>query len=252
MREACIRPLLVYSPSTHNAGTTASGLLPYGQRCKYNCRNTIVVDPWFLEPKRLFRMRRVRCPEAASLFTHAVSGRPTPPRPTLRVPQVPNEVEFLPQLQPKRRPQKPRTLPRHSGQSWDAGVRLEDRCIPHYNALSDPNCHFVRSTTFRKHYQSYLEMKSDARVSRSHSLATRLSRASMAELHSSSAPHLPVAGMGGLLGLEVTTVRRPPAPAAPAFRRLRPLPHPPGGHLLLQRSTAVLRSSRRSTSVSTA
>jgi hypothetical protein len=83
---------------------------------------------------------------------------------------------------------------------------MDDRCIPYYDALADKHNRYMRTQSFRKHYQGYLEMRSDARISRSHSLATKLHRASVGELHSSSAPHLPVAGMGGLPSLEVATV----------------------------------------------
>ena len=96
---------------------------------------------------------------------------------------------------------------------------MDDRCIPYYDALTDRHNRYVRTQSFRKHYQGYLEMRSDARIARSHSLATKLFRASVGELHSSSAPHLPVAGMGGLPNLEVATVITPPTPHTH--------PHPP-------------------------
>ena len=184
-------------------------------------------------------------------------------------PQVPAEVEFLPQLQPKRRPQKP--LPLQGDGTWDASCKMDDRCIPYYDALTDRHNRYVRTQSFRKHYQGYLEMKSDARISRSHSLATKLSRASVGELHSSSAPHLPVAGMGGLPSLEVATVStnhpslevaatphppththtttHTPTPTPPPRRPA--LPPPPAGRSPLLPPLHRVRSSRRSTSEST-
>ena len=126
----------------------------------------------------------------------------------------------MPQLQPKRRSPKPLPLP--SEGTWDASCKMDDRCIPYYDALTDRHNRYVRTQSFRKHYQGYLEMRSDTRIARSHSLATKLFRASVGELHSSSAPHLPVAGMGGLPNLEVATVITPPTPT-----RTHTHPHPP-------------------------
>ena len=136
----------------------------------------------------------------------------------------------MPQLQPKRRSPKPLPLP--SEGTWDASCKMDDRCIPYYDALTDRHNRYVRTQSFRKHYQGYLEMRSDARIARSHSLATKLFRASVGELHSSSAPHLPVAGMGGLPNLEVATVITPPTPHthphAPTPTHTHPHPiHPP-------------------------
>jgi hypothetical protein len=150
---------------------------------------------------------------AVALPSHESPSRSNPPLRLHAWPQIPAEVEFLPQLQPKRRPQKPLPLP--SEGTWDASCKMDDRCIPYYDALTDRHNRYVRTQSFRKHYQGYLEMRSDARIARSHSLATKLFRASVGELHSSSAPHLPVVGMGGLPNLEVATVITPP-----------PHPHP--------------------------
>ena len=126
----------------------------------------------------------------------------------------------MPQLQPKRRSPKPLPLP--SEGTWDASCKMDDRCIPYYDALTDRHNRYVRTQSFRKHYQGYLEMRSDARIARSHSLATKLFRASVGELHSSSAPHLPVAGLGGLPTLEVATVIPPPPPTRPPPPPLHP------------------------------
>ena len=152
--------------------------------------------------------------------SHASPSKPNPPLRLHAWPQIPAEVEFLPQLQPKRRSPKPLPLP--SEGTWDASCKMDDRCIPYYDALTDRHNRYVRTQSFRKHYQGYLEMRSDARIARSHSLATKLFRASVGELHSSSAPHLPVAGMGGLPNLEVATVITPPTPT-----RTHTHPHPP-------------------------
>ena len=171
-------------------------------------------------PKRNSRraMRRVR--DAVAPPSHASPSKPNPPHRLHAWPQIPAEVEFLPQLQPKRRSPKPLPLP--SEGTWDASCKMDDRCIPYYDALTDRHNRYVRTQSFRKHYQGYLEMRSDARIARSHSLATKLFRASVGELHSSSAPHLPVAGMGGLPNLEVATVITPPTPT-----RTHTHPHPP-------------------------
>ena len=167
-------------------------------------------------------------PERAAVAppSHASPSKPNPPLRLHAWPQIPAEVEFLPQLQPKRRSPKPLPLP--SEGTWDASCKMDDRCIPYYDALTDRHNRYVRTQSFRKHYQGYLEMRSDARIARSHSLATKLFRASVGELHSSSAPHLPVAGMGGLPNLEVATVITPPTPTLPAGICLPHLPEERG------------------------
>ena len=173
-------------------------------------------------------MRRVSSlPEGHAVAppSHASPSKPNPPLRLHAWPQIPAEVEFLPQLQPKRRSPKPLPLP--SEGTWDASCKMDDRCIPYYDALTDRHNRYVRTQSFRKHYQGYLEMRSDARIARSHSLATKLFRASVGELHSSSAPHLPVAGMGGLPNLEVATVITPPTPTRTHTHPHPPTPHPP-------------------------
>ena len=165
-------------------------------------------------------MRRVSAPPS-----HESHSKSNPPLHLHAWPQIPAEVEFLPQLQPKRRPQKPLLL--QGDGTWDASCKMDDRCIPYYDALTDRHNRYMHTHSFRKHYQGYLEMRSDARISRSHSLATKLSRASVGELHSSSAPHLPVAGMGGLPSLEVATVstNHPSLEVAPTTTHTPTHPH---------------------------
>ena len=201
--------------------------------------------------------------------SHSSHSKSNPPLHLHAWPQIPAEVEFLPQLQPKRRPQKPLLL--QGDGTWDASCKMDDRCIPYYDALTDRHNRYMHTHSFRKHYQGYLEMRSDARISRSHSLATKLSRASVGELHSSSAPHLPVAGMGGLPSLEVATVsaNHPSLEVAPppththtppthpptqtpthTINRRPAVPPLPTGCSPLLPTVQRVRSSRRSTSAS--
>lgn len=123
--------------------------------------------------------------------------------------RAPTEPEFLPEL-PRKRGSKP---PPPLAGSWNSRVAPEDRAVPHYNAISDPNCAYVRSHAFRKHYRSYLDLKSDERAMKAKSLATR--SLSMSDVQAASAAHLPAAGMGGMPSLEVATVRDAPHLPAP-------------------------------------
>ena len=136
--------------------------------------------------------------------------------------RAPSEPEFLPELPPKRRskPPPPQSSP------WNSRVAPEDRAIPHYNALADGNCAYVRSQAFRKHYRSYLDLKSDERAMKAKSLATR--SLSMTDVQAASAAHLPAAGMGGMPSLEVATVRDAPSRTlATVHHAPSPRPSPP-------------------------
>ena len=110
------------------------------------------------------------------------------------------EPEHLPDLPPPRNPARGRGVASASAKpEWNARV---DRAIPQYSALHDPNCAYIRSPTFRKHYSSYLEKKRAARVvKRSASEPKPLAVQPAAELA------LPGGGVGGMPTLELAVLK---------------------------------------------